>query len=128
LEHVDVPFVTVSHAVLKLEHGAEIGRLMQFEWHLLSYVAVQVLRQQSPGQFEYVSPVSHIPLPHAGGQSLSFDELHPVGQQPSLFMQVVIGVWVQAALQAPGLVHASAVHATPSLHAGSFGELHNGEH
>ncbi len=58
------------------------------------------------------SPDSRTPFPHTGGQLLSFKELHPLGQHPSLLMHEVIGGLVHV----PGAVHISVVQALPSLH------------
>ena len=81
---------------------------------------------QVPGGSQ-VSPASTAPLPHTGLQLLSELALQPLGQQPSLLVQVVIGVWVHCTLQVPELpVMVSTVHGLLSLQL--VGQVPGGSH
>ena len=81
---------------------------------------VQLLESsQAVGQFpSQVSFVSITPFPQLGAQSLSLLLLHPLGQHPSAFVQAVISVKPQAALQLEELpVRESEVQTSPSSQA-----------
>ena len=58
----------------------------------------------------HVSPGSTTPLPQVAEQLLSLADVHPGGQQPSPFMQAVIGVFMQAAVHVPPFANVSVVH------------------
>jgi hypothetical protein len=69
--------------------------------------------RQLPSQ---VSPGSTTVLPQTAGQSASETLVQPAGQQPSAAPQLVVAVWVQAAVQFAALpVRVSVVQAMPSL-------------
>src|SRR5262245_4745765 len=84
-----------------------------------SQVVTQLLGFGQVDSGSQVSPASTRPLPQTAGQSLSRVLAVPLqlaGQQPSLSMQAVIGVKVQAAVQVIAVpVSMSAVQALPSL-------------
>jgi len=72
----------------------------------------QLIAGHEVGQFpSQISPDSTTPLPQEGVQLLSFSELHPGGQQPSLLTQFVwVPVVWHCAAHVPPLISARWVH------------------
>ena len=69
---------------------------------------------QSSEQLSQLSPASHTPFPQIIVQSLSFNELQPVGQQPSLFTHET-NVCAHEAVHVFGLLQTSIVQTLLSL-------------
>jgi len=101
---------------VSLVHGLPSSRFMHAGVTHALLQQLPVLHLQSAGQLLQFSPLSHNSFPQLAEQSLSLAELHPEGQQPSLFMHWVMGVWTHWALHVPGLEHTSVVHGSVSAH------------
>jgi hypothetical protein len=80
-------------------HVVTFPELTHSRWHMVPCSArtVQAMFGHDVGQLvpSQSSPASSTPLPHTGGQLLSFTALHALGQQLSLFVHAVCvpAVW-----------------------------------